>query len=118
MIRNNPDGFSVTPDGRQPTDGYMVSLPGRTHLIDPAELNGPQGHEVVAAHTAAHSDVYKNPAMHIGGWTNDATGKMHLDPSENIKDRATAERLGRERNQIAIYDVKNKRTIETGGTGE
>jgi hypothetical protein len=52
---------------------------------------------------------------YLGTWLNE--GKVYLDVSENIMDRAEAIRLGQERNQLAIYDVVAGDSIDTGGTG-
>jgi len=116
-IRQNPGGFSVTPGGRQPTGGFMVSIPGRTQLLDEADLAGPRAAEIVNQFTSKNADAFgNNPNMHIGGWT--SGGKVYLDPSENIHDREAAIAAGRQRNQIAIWDVANQKEIPTGGTGK
>jgi len=52
---------------------------------------------------------------YLGTWLNG--GKIFLDVSENITDVGKATRLGRERNQIKIWDVANQVEIDTGGTG-
>lgn len=111
-IKQNPSGFSVHPGtGRSPTSGYMVAQPGRTQLLNAGELSA----DHVAQFVTKNADVFQRPDMHIGGWTKG--GKMYLDPSENIHDLDVAVAAGRARNQIAIWDVKNKREIQTGGTG-
>lgn len=111
-------GFSVTPGGAQPTDGYMVSLPSRTQSVDQAALSGPGGRDIINQYTATHADVFGgNPAVHIGGWNDPGTKKMSLDPSEQFKDRGKAIAAGVARNQKAIWDVKNKTEIPTGGSG-
>ena len=112
MMRNNPQGFSVTPGGQKPTSGYMVSVPGRTQFMAPGDAP-----DRATAFARQNSDLFQTKAMHIGGWHDPATGKFHLDPSENIKDRATAKAAGRARNQIGIYDVARRKFISTGGTG-
>lgn len=107
-------GFSVTPSGKVPTTGFQVALQGRT---EPQPLNLKNVAGDVAAHVAKNADVYKDPSMHIGGWNSPYTGKVHLEPSQNVKDRATAVRLGGERNQHSIWDNKNLTDIKTAGTG-
>ena len=88
-IRNNPGGFSVRPNGAQPTAGHMVSVPGRTQYVNASDLAGPGGQKIINDFVQKNSDLYaNNPAMHIGGWTNE--GKVSLDPSENIADRNKA----------------------------
>lgn len=116
IIRKNPQGFSVTPGGKQPTTGHMVAIPGRELKLDMADLASSRGHAIVAQHIATHADVYSNSNVHLGGWAH--AGRLSLEPSENIRGRRAAILAGRERNQIAIWDVKNKREIPTGGTGK
>ena len=108
-------GFSVTPSGKVPTTGFQVALQGRTESL-PLNLENVKAD--IAAHVQKNADVYKDPAMHIGGWNSPYTGKVHLEPSQNVSDRTTAERLGRERNQVSIWDNKNFADIKTGGTGK
>jgi hypothetical protein len=120
VIRNTKpgEGFSITPSGKVPTEGYMVSLPSRTTSVNPADLHGARAQDIINGHIKQNADVYaNNPNMHIGGWHDPDSKKMSIDPSENIKDRSTAIQLGAERNQKAIYDLKNKTDIATGGTG-
>lgn len=119
VIRKTPpgEGASVTPGGQQPTAGYMVSLPSRTKELEVGELQGPNARGILNAYAQTHSDAFSNPAMHFGLWHDPDTHKMSLDPSENVMDRATAIRLGQERNQKEIWDVKNGVGIKTGGSG-
>jgi len=114
VIQRNPNGFSVTPSGQVPTNGFMVSVPGRTRFLNPGEVT-PQH---VAEFANQHADLFRdNPNMHVGMWHDPATERVHLDPSENFKSRSSAETAGKSRNQIAIWDVQNRRSIPTGGTG-
>jgi len=116
IIRENAlTGFSVRPDGVVPTKGFQVALQGHTDE-QPLDLHNIEAH--VAAHVLRNSNVYKDPSMHIGGWNSPYTGRVHLEPSQNVRDRATAERLGRERNQVAVWDNENMHDILTGGTGK
>jgi hypothetical protein len=116
-IRKNPGGFSVTPTGRTPQSGYMVSVPGRTKIVSESDLSGPHGHEIISRYAAEHSDALRQPGAHIGGWTDKASGKTYLDISQRIGNRNAAVRTGQKRNQIAIWDVKKSREINTGGNG-
>jgi hypothetical protein len=116
-IRSNPNGFSVTPQGETPKGGYMVAVPGRTQIVNAEDLAGPHGPHIVGSFVAQHAGVLATPGAHIGGWTDKETGLTHLDISHNIPTRPAAIQAGRERNQIAIYDVKRNKEIRTGGTG-
>jgi hypothetical protein len=63
------------------------------------------------------------PDHYLGGWVEkDASGNpkaMHFDISQRFKpehkDKAVA--AGRERNQMAVFDLKTFQEIPTGGTG-
>jgi hypothetical protein len=95
----------------------MVAVPGRTQYVDAADLAGPRGKQIIDGFVRANSDLYaNNPAMHIGGWTNN--GKVSLDPSERIANPDKAYAAGVARNQISIWDVKHGKEIPTGGTGK
>lgn len=117
-INRNPSGFSVKPSsGSQPRAGFMVSLPGRTQIVSADDLRGPHGRAILEQYARAHSDVLSQPGAHLGGWTDKTSGKTYLDVSHNIKTRDAAVKAGRAQNQIAIFDVRRRREIRTGGTG-
>lgn len=118
VIRNSPDGFSVTPQGTTPTGGYMVALPGRSQILSAGDLHGPNGQGIINDYARKNADVLRQPGAHIGGWQDSATSKVHLDVAHNIPRQRDAIAAGKTRNQIAIWDVKRKREIRTGGTGD
>ena len=118
VITKNPWGASVKPQtGDVPTRGYMVSVPGRTKFVDAKELAGPQGSSILRDYARTNADLLQGSDAHIGSWTDDATGKTHLDVSRNIRGRTAAASAGRRGNQISIWDVARKKIINTGGTG-
>ena len=118
VIQKNPWGASVKPQtGEVPRTGYMVSIPGRTYSTTASELAGPKGPEIIRGFGSRNADMLQKDNMHIGSWA-DETGKVHLDVSENIKDRATAHQQGVRRNQMGIWDNVGKKLIKTGGTGD
>jgi hypothetical protein len=119
MIRKNPGGFSVKPtNGQSPTSGFMVSLPGHTRIVNESDLSGPNGAAIMKQYAQEHAGALQQPGAHIGGWTDAKSGKTYLDVSQNIRGKSAAVEAGRTRNQIAIWDVKHAREINTGGTGE
>lgn len=117
-IQRNPGGFSITTQGKTPTGGYMVAAPGRTKIVSESDISGPGGHRLIEQYARENADALRQPGAHLGGWTDQSTGKTYLDISHNIKDRDRAVSAGVKRNQISIWDVKNGREINTGGTGE
>lgn len=117
-IRNSPEGFSVTPSGESPTKGYMVSIPGRTKILDKGALAGHAAQGIIDDYARKNADVLGKSGAHIGGWHDKDSGKVYLDVSQNVASQREATKLGKLHNQIAIWDVKRKREIHTGGTGE
>lgn len=61
------------------------------------------------AHPAARN-------IHVGAWKND--GEVVMDVSRRVKRAKQAKRLGKQRNQIAVWDNRHMREIPTGGTGD
>lgn len=113
---NAQTGFSVHPiTGEMPTRGYQVAVEGRT---DKSPINLKDVGGSIAAHLARNADIYANKKMYIGGWNSPYTGKVHLEPSQNVGTPARAIRLGTARNQVSIWDNKRGRDIKTGGTGK
>lgn len=118
VIRNNPGGFSVSPQGTVPTKGYMVSIPGRTKILSGGDLHGKAAQGIINDYARKNSDVLSKPGAHIGGWQDSKSGKVYLDVSHNIGSQRAAVKAGKAHNQIAIWDVKRSREIQTGGTGK
>jgi hypothetical protein len=112
------DGSVKPTTGKSPSAGYMVSIPGHTQVVSAAALSGPQARSVIEQYANAHSQALSEPNAHIGRWQEPGTDKVYLDVSHNIKDRSQAVGLGKAHNQIAIWDLKNNREINTGGTGK
>ena len=114
-------GLSVNMiDGSEPPDGYMVA---RTEGVKPSIVSADEFYGADTGPAALSSFLKDNKASLTGGdylgvWHDTDSGNVFLDVSQNVKDRATAERLGSERNQISIWDVVEGKEIATGGTGE
>lgn len=117
MIRKAHEGISVRPDGSQPTGGYMVSLPGHSQVLNGHELLGHNANHLLDDYARRHADALRDPRAHIGVWKDHGSGKVYLDISQNMSGKFQAIHAGKARNQIAIFDVKRKREIKTGGTG-
>jgi hypothetical protein len=106
-------GFTYNPrTDSEPKRGYAVAAhPER------GEIHAEEGFsaEDLRAFRDRNADLLTNPRLHIGAWTDE--GKIYLDIVEVEPNRRVARKLGRERNQIAIYDLKTGTEIRTGGTG-
>lgn len=114
-------GLSVNMvDGSEPPGGFMVA---RTKGVKPAIVDADEFYDPERGPAALGSFLKSNKEQLTGGdylgvWHDTNSGKVFLDVSQNVKDQATAERLGAERDQISIWDVVNMKEIPTGGTGE
>ena len=104
-------------DGSMPTTGYMVSKPpefGR--IVDEVDFSNPvKGPKILSDYMRTHKNDLGNGKNYLGTWLNES--KVYLDVSENIQELFEAIRIGRQRNQKAIWDVANLDEIDTGGTG-
>lgn len=112
-------GLSVNMvDGSEPTKGYMVAMGGtKGAIMDADEFYDPvRGPEALGSFMKSNREL--SEGSYLGLWHNQADGKVYLDVSENIMDRATAIDAGRKRDQISIWDVANFEEIDTGGTGQ
>lgn len=98
--------------------GFMVSIPGYTQIVNEAALRGPGGAKLISDYAAQNAHVLAHPDAHIGGWTDQTSGKTYLDVSHNVQGRSAAISTGKAHNQIAIWDVKHAKEIRTGGTGD
>lgn len=65
-----------------------------------------------------NQDLLADPRTAIGTWYNEEDDTTYLDVTAVLPDREQAVALGRQYNQIAIYDLLRGEEIATGGTGE
>lgn len=95
-------GLTVKPfTGEKPSGGYMVALEGFELQVPLTEFfTG-----IVADYIGEHAQkLMDNPALCLGTWVNE--GVVYLDLSENIASREKALELGRERHQLAIFNLE------------
>lgn len=113
-------GSSVRTSGATPSSGIMVSYPpgsGHNSVIDATAPRAQVEAQVRAFVEQQRAFVTSKSDRYIGGWVD--AGKLHLDVSQNFPSsrREAALRAGRERNQIAVFDLDTFTDIPTGGTG-
>lgn len=65
----------------------------------------------------ANEDLLADPRHAVGTWHNPDDGLTYIDVIALLPDKKTAVRLGRQFDQIAIFDLARQETIDTGGTG-
>jgi len=113
-------GLSVNMrDGSEPNKGYMVASPVKQAPVVDADdfFNPVKGRKILADFVKANKKDLGGGKKYLGLWHNEKDNKVYLDVSENVQDKAKAVQLGKERNQISIWDVVNFDEIQTGGTG-
>lgn len=108
---SKPDGgFTYQPaTDESPTSGYALSIyKGRERVFDVAKLTLNDLWE----HAQDNWDLLSKPGNYIGGWHNPEDGKAYLDVSMVVKDKAEAERMGRENNQLAYFDLGKGESVK------
>lgn len=125
-IRNKGGTFSFS--GDVPTEGISVAIRGATHTfsLEDAQTNPEAWIESMAAHFEKNLDKFST-ADHFGTWVEDIDGVPHIwaDPTNVIKNRSEAVKIGVERNQKSVADLAaiargdfDTAFISTGGTGD
>ena len=102
----NASRYPVAPHAGSQSVGSHVATPDG-FTIDPRTGKAPTSGYQVAG----------DGGRYLGQWTDKNTGKTYRERSHDVDSLALAKSMGRRLNQIAIYDVKNKREIATGGDG-
>jgi hypothetical protein len=112
LIATN-SGFTYNPiTGAQPNSGYMVSLRGYDlsenyqDLLDSLKIE-----EFIDNYLQANTDKLLDN-FYCGAWLDDSSGLLFMDVSVNVKDIETACYLGICNDQLAIYDLTNRRSIK------
>jgi len=108
--------------GDVPQGGVAVAVRGGTfqYSLDAAKANP----EAMAQQLAEHIEntIGKfSEADHFGTWVAPAEdGTMHIwaEPVNVMKNRAEAIKVGKGRNQKAVFDLDTFEEIKTGGTGD
>jgi hypothetical protein len=67
------------------------------------------------AFLAQNQDLLRDPRITIGTWYNEEDDTTYLDVTATLPDKEQAIALGRQCNQIAIYDLLHGEEIDTGG---
>jgi hypothetical protein len=101
--------------GRNPVASHNGSQSVGTHVSASGDftIDARTGREPSSGYQVAGAG-----GRYLGQWTDKSTGKTYRERSHNVNSLALAKSMGRRLNQIAIYDVKNRREIATHGTGE
>jgi hypothetical protein len=105
-------GFTFRPSTSEfPTEGYAVAISKAYERTGPGDLTS----FALAVYLAEHkvyldcANVVHNGAACLGAWHYD--GQWYLDISIVVPTLAQALQLGRENNQIAVYDLARGESI-------
>jgi hypothetical protein len=111
-----PDGgFTFNPrSGKPVTSGFAVAMhKDRSEEIDLADATPAR----LKSYVDKNKDLLDQDDNMFGGWHDPASGKVWLDISAVKSDKDEAIKLGKKHNQIAIFDLENFTSVDTGGTG-
>jgi hypothetical protein len=90
------------------TPNYSVSVyPEREKIVD-----GVADFDDIENYIEANEDLLSQSSNSFGVWSN--KGQVYYDVVVTLSDREEALKLGRENNQLAIWDLKNSQEIPTG----
>lgn len=91
----------------------------RDHVLNPSEGfcvgRGSEGivlsNSADVAEIATAVETVWNTGAAVGGWIDKETGLVYVDPVDVIADLSAALSLGKERGEIAIYDLGTRSEI-------
>ena len=104
-------GASVAWLGSRPTTGYMVSPYKDRERIVSIHVGRALVAAAVKGFRDQNRDLLAKPGHILGMWRNG--DKVYLDVSLNIRDLAEAKGVGRGAKQLKIWDVANKKEMDT-----
>ncbi len=108
---NGGTTFNMSKGNMVGTDNYAVATyPDRAAILPGIDF------DIIEEYLLKNEDLLNNADNSFGAWSHD--GKVYLDVVSTIPDINKAVELGKQHNQIAIWDLKNGQQISTGGTGE
>lgn len=105
QIIGNPEGGTAHLHGHPlPPGGFLVGGAGTALVFrSPEEMDRRLLHQFLTA----------GAAPHVGWWTDTATGKVWVDWSSHFEQSWFADRIARDRGEIAFWDLANSREIRT-----
>jgi hypothetical protein len=105
-----PDGgFTYSPLSQtKPITGYALSVyKGREQALPLSEVT-PQA---LARYTKANWDLLSQENNYLGAWHNPENHQVYLDISTVVKSPEEAERLGRQHQQLAYFDLQKGQSV-------
>lgn len=97
---------------RSPTTGLILSpFEVRQQTIPVGQVRASDLYQYVRKNW----DLLQQPGNHFGGWHNPEDGLVYLDVSVIVDSHAEAERVAREHDQIAYFNLATKETVKLKG---
>lgn len=99
--------------------GFAIAVPGTEEIVGNGEVTRDAFAKGVAKVLMKHRDKIGQGAV-LGGWYSPDRNQYMVELTEIFppSDRDGAIRVGKARNQEAIFDLATGETINTGGTGD
>lgn len=93
-------GATINLLGDSPKKGFMVATEGNEKQIKVSQFN----HKTLKKYLAKNKEELKGKNKFIGTWINE--GIVYVDISERIVNKDRAIELGKDRKQLAIFNIK------------
>jgi hypothetical protein len=104
VVLGRSEGFTVKPNLDYPRKGYLVGTGWQEKHFTESSLSTARNHINQMFNT-----IGDKQGLYIGGWSYE--GKCIVEISEGFNNLENAIEVGRDRNQIAIFDVENQKEI-------
>lgn len=93
--------------GRVVTEGFPVGI-GEEEVFNTNEVTP----EIIQKFTQDHNEALSQPNRQIGTWYDEGEGKTYLDVVEIAETEERAIELGKEHNELAVYNLATGETIQ------
>lgn len=109
QIFASPEGGTASLTGKElPTTGYFVGGLVSPLILDETSDAAEARDEIegFVAYLAESTD-----AEYVGWWADEETGKVWVDGTDWYSTEVRAAGIGRQRHEIAVYDIANEREL-------
>lgn len=111
QITASPSGGTISLAGDPlPTTGYFVGGMVSPLILDEGEVQTHEGRAKIDEFIAYLNGPTVG-APFLGWWTDEETGKLWVDGTSHYLTEFIASRIGRRRNEIAIFDIERQQEL-------
>lgn len=118
LIRNNPDGFSITLNGQTPQElgydtGYMVAYSKKMEIVSSEKTFTVADTDKLIDNAELLEDLLggSEGEIYVGGWLYE--GSYYLDASVRVDNLDEALYIANSADQLGIFDLKEFNNVET-----